>query len=253
MSSSLFRLANGSDVRIISAKDLIRIPVWKNNRIIDREHAATIQRDVGAAVSTLDHGYHIAILPEEDAGGHTVDQQYIIDGQHRLQVLKSHFDGTLCAADFPVLIFERRFATEGELIEYFNIINNSKPVQPWVDEALIMNNYVKAVELAFHSKRHIFIRSGGCHRPYLSSDRLREALRARFKFLPATQKGADAFAASAKVWNDNAVATSDVFMLGIKAAKKREFFEKGTKIGFVLAFDDKFAWVDQVLRTIAEV
>ena len=248
--SPLFRLANGSVLRVLSAKELVRIPVWKNNRIIDREHAAAIQRDVGAAVSTLDHGYHLAILAEEDAAGRMVDQQYIIDGQHRLQVLKTHFDTTLCAADFPVLVFERRFVSEGELIEHFNTINKSKPVQPWVDEPMILNNYVKAVELAFHSKRQILIRPGGCHRPYLSSDRLREALKTRFKSLPATQKGADAFAAAAKAWNDHAVATADVFVLGIRATKKREFFEKGAKIGFVLACDDRFAWVDEVLRTI---
>ena len=32
---SLFHLANGAEVHVMSAKALVRIPVWKNNRIID--------------------------------------------------------------------------------------------------------------------------------------------------------------------------------------------------------------------------
>ncbi len=250
--TSLLRLANGADVRILTAKDLVRIPVWKNNRIIDRAHVADIQRDVGSNVRQLDHGYHVALLAEEDATGHPVDQHYVVDGQHRLQVLKAHFDATLCAEDFPVLVFERRFTTEGELIEYFNTINKSKPVQPWVDETLILNNYVRALEVAFAGKRLALIRPGGCHRPYLSSDRLRDALRGHMRVLPATQKGAEAFAAAAKAWNDRVIATGDVYVLGIRAAKKREYFEKGAKIGFVLAYDDRFAWIGEVLTAIRD-
>ncbi len=241
---SLFHSANGADLRILSAKELVAIPIWKNNRILDRKHVAEIQRDVGD-VRLLDHNYHIGILMEKDAGDNEVEQKYIIDGQHRHQVLKQHFDNVMCAADFPVLVFERRFESEGELIEYFNAINKSKPVQPWLDENLILNNYIRAIEEAFASRKQ-FLRPARCHRPYLSTDRLRDALREHMKELPTTLKGAIDFAKAVKEWNDTVI-KNETYVLGIRGTKKREYFEKGAKIGFVLAYDDKFGWIRDCL------
>lgn len=238
---SIFQCYNGASARILSAKDLLSIPVWKNNRIIDHDHVSEIRREIGD-VRFLDHGYHVAHLQEEDAGGNPVIQRYIIDGQHRCQVLRDHFDTVLCAEDFPVMVFERRFTTEGELIEYFNALNKCKPVQPWVDENLVLNQYVHALEEAFDNRRTRFLRSGGCHRPYLSADRVRDTLRAFWKLLPPTAKGATDFAAAVKTWNDEAV-RNDTFVLGIRSAAKRAFFEKGAKLGFVLAYDEKYPWV----------
>ncbi len=247
MSSVLFTLANGAELHSIPASELLKIPVWKNNRIIDHAHVANIQRDVGNAVNTLDYNYHVAILNEEDAGGHPIEVKYIIDGQHRYTVLKRHFETNLCVPDFPVLVFQRRFASEGELIEYFNTLNNSKPVQPWIDENLILNNYVRAMEEVFVNRRVSYIRGAGCHRPYLSAERLREALRNHLKELPATEQGARTFAETAKTWNDE-VAADGTYLLGIRGDKKKNCFEKGMKVGFVLAYDDKFKWIEAVLK-----
>jgi hypothetical protein len=241
---SLFTLSNGASVRITTAKELVNIPVWKNNRIIDYAHVEEIKKNL-TNICHLDNGYHIASLTEEDATGRPIVQRYIIDGQHRHQVLRQHFENVICAQDFNVLVFERHFESEGDLIEYFNVINNRKPVQQWKDENLILNNYVKELEAAFHT-RYIFIRSAGCHRPYLSVDKLRDALRSVLPKLPTTFKGAREFAEKAKAWNDAAV-KNELFVLGIANAKKREFFEKGARVGFVLAYDDKFAWIKECL------
>ena len=95
----------------------------------------------------------------------------------------------------PFSSLKRRFTTEGELIDYFNAINKCKPVQPWVDENLILNNLVRALEEAFENRRTRVIRSVGCHRPYISAERIREILRnvgiAKF---PTSTQGADAWA-----------------------------------------------------------
>jgi hypothetical protein len=241
----LFQLANGAIVKTMSAKELVGIPVWQNNRIIDHGHVSEIQRDV-KQVRMLDHNYHIGILKEEDAGGYLVEQRYIVDGQHRHQVLLQHFRNELCAADFDVLVYECRFETEGELIEYFNAINKVKPVDQWKDDILILNNYVQAMDEVFRSRRTIYLRDARCHRPYLSTDRLRDALREHLSVLPATAQGAKDFAEKAKAWNDAAM-KNETFVLGIRATKKRDFFEKGAKIGFVLAYDDKFGWIKECL------
>lgn len=245
---SLHTLSNGANVILIQAKDLVKIPVWKNNRIIDYDHVAEIEREV-SDVRLLDHGFHIGVLAEEDAKGKLVDQRYIIDGQHRHQVLQKYFEKTLCGQDFPILVFQKKFETEGELIEYFNDVNKSKPIQPWLDENLILNNYVKDLSNVFNATRKIFIRQGNCYRPYLSTDRLREALRAQFSNIVPTAKGSLEFATKAKEWNDTAV-KSETFVLGIRGAKKQEFFEKGAKIGFVLAYDDRFSWISEILTSM---
>lgn len=241
--SSLFQLANGATLRTLSAKELVVTAIWKNNRIIDHGHVEEIRRAVDPR--HLDHGYHVAVVAEEDAGGNAVEQRYIVDGQHRVCVLRRYFEENLCQPDFPVLVFERRFTTEGELIDYFNAINRCKPVQPWVDENLVLNNYVRALEDAFENRKTRVIRPGGCHRPYLSAEKLRDALRGS-KGLVATAKGAENFAARVKAWNDRAV-TSDVYLLGIRSTAKRAFFEKGMKVGFVLAYDDKFHWIKECI------
>jgi hypothetical protein len=243
--SILFQLANGGVAKILRAKELVGIPVWKNNRIIDHGHVVEIQRDV-KDVRVLDHNYHIAILKEEDAGGNPVEQRYIVDGQHRHQVLIQYFRDELCAADFDILVYERHFENESQLIEYFNDINKMKPVDQWKDKKLILNNYVKAMEEVFHSRKTIYLRDARCHRPYLSTERLREALEEHLAMLPATAQGAKDFAEKAKAWNDAAV-MNELFVLGIRGTKKRDFFEKGAKIGFVLAYDDKFAWIKECL------
>jgi hypothetical protein len=243
---SLFQLANGASAHLLSAKDLVAIPVWKNNRIIDHAHVADIAKH--ANPRHLDHGYHVGILAEEDASGRPVDQPYIIDGQHRITVLRKYFEDTLCAEDFHVLVFERRFTTEGELIEYFNNLNKAKPVQPWVDENLVLNQCIRAIEDAFDNRKARLIRPGGCHRPYLSADRLRDALKALgLSNLPNTAQGAEALARRIKDWNDAAI-RNDLYTLGIRSIQKRGFFEKGAKVGFVLAHDDRFMWLKDMLK-----
>ncbi len=241
---SLFSLANGATLRILSAKELIAIPVWKNNRIIDHSHVAEIARDVNPR--HLDHGYHIASVAEEDAGGGHVNQQYIIDGQHRVCVLRKYFENAACA-DFPILVFERRFTTEGEVIEYFNAINKCKPVQPWVDENLVLNNCVRAIEDAFENRKTRLIRPGGCHRPYMSADRLRDALRSvGIAGLPNTAQGAEAFARRVKAWNDRIV-LNESYADTIGSRARKALYEKGKRMGFVLAYDDRFPWLKECL------
>jgi hypothetical protein len=240
----MYQLANGVQARVLSAKELVATAIWKNNRIIDHGHVEEIRKAVNPR--HLDNSYHIAIVAEEDAAGRSIDQRYIVDGQHRVCVLRRYFEEGLCEADFPVLVFERRFATEGELIDYFNAINQCKPVQPWIDENLVLNNYVRALEEVFENRKTRVIRPGGCHRPYLSAEKIRDALRGA-KGLVATAKGAEDFATRVKAWNDRAVG-SDVYVLGIRSTAKRGFFEKGVKVGFVLAYDDKFPWIHECLR-----
>ena len=49
-----------------------------------------------------------------------------------------------------------------------------------------------------------------------------------------------------KAWNDAAI-DSD-YVGTIRSTTKRNFFEKGAKIGFVLAYDERYPWLTQTLN-----
>jgi hypothetical protein len=183
-----------------------------------------------------------------DAGGAEVQQRYVIDGQHRQQVLKSYFEEeVLFAVDFQILVFEQVFHSEVQLIESFNNLNKCKPLKPMEDENLILNVYIQALQKVFGKKK--FLRSGSCHRPYLSTDKLRETLRSQFATIPKTEAGIQTFAEEVKAYNDRLLA-DDTFVLGIRSTQKSKFFESGKKIGFVLAYDEKMPWISQVLKIL---
>jgi hypothetical protein len=245
---SLFTTSTGANVYAISARDLIKIPVWRGNRILDHAHVEEIRADVGDHIERLNNStYHVARIIETDAAGCDVEQRYIIDGQHRHQVIKHSYEtNPLFATEFQVLVFESTFPSEVQLIEYFNTINRCKPLKPMEDENLILNEYIQAIPKAFGTKKKMF-RPGACHRPNLSTDRLRDALRAQFARLPKTEKAIGEFATHTKAYNDRIVA-DDMYVLGIKGEKRKELFEKGQKAGFVLAHDDKMPWIPAVLK-----
>jgi hypothetical protein len=125
---------------------------------------------------------------EPDATGTPVRQSYLIDGQHRCHILRS-----ATALDFPVIVTEKDVASESDAIDFFNTINTVKPQQWSIDPALIVNLYIVELEKAFPK----MIRPS-THRPYLSVDRLREAL----KRLPLKAKAVTACVAKARAKNE---------------------------------------------------
>lgn len=245
---SLFVTSSGAHVFALHAKELIKIPVWRGNRILDYGHVAEIKADVGDRIDFLNNStYHVARVTEMDAAGCEVTQRYIIDGQHRHQVIKMYVEANpLFAPDFQVLVCEQEFLSEVQLIEHFNMINRCKPLKPMEDENLIVNSYLQTIPFAFGAKKKMF-RSGACHRPNLSTDKLREGLKLHIARLPKTEKGIEEFASRLKTYNDR-ITVDETFVLGIKSEKRRDLFEKGQKVGFVLAYDDRLPWISIVLK-----
>lgn len=72
----LHTLYDGSEVRVMGAKELIKVPVWNGNRIIDGGHVQRIKSSLGSRVQKLDFGYRIVTYDENDAGGNTVTSRY---------------------------------------------------------------------------------------------------------------------------------------------------------------------------------
>jgi hypothetical protein len=219
----MFTFHDGSILRIMMARDLVAIPVWKGNRTLDVAHAATIAAAV-TDIRTLDSGYRIVNYMEPDATGTPVRQSYLIDGQHRCHILRS-----ATALDFPVVVTEKDVASESDAIDFFNTINTVKPQQWSIDPALVVNLYIVELEKAFPK----MIRPS-THRPYLSVDRLREAL----KRLPLKAKAVTACVARARAKNE--VLLQDAIMRSNYDLVENK---RAIAIGFMLGLD--LGWVKE--------
>ena len=154
MSNILHTLSDGTLLKKISAKELIKINVWKGNRIIDINHVKNIKEKIGNKIEILDNGYKIVKIIEKDAGNNDIEVSYLVDGQHRQQVLKEYYKNEPdLKDDFEVLIMEKYIETETEIIEYFKALNNAKPIV-WTDTNLIINDYITALITEFNKVKN---------------------------------------------------------------------------------------------------
>lgn len=239
---TMHRFHDGSVLRTMTARELVAIPVWKGNRILDTDHVAAIKKKT-TDVRRLDSGYRIVNCMEPNPSGVLVKQAYLIDGQHRAAILREHFLSTLCEPDFVVVVTEKDVASESEAIEYFNVLNTMKPQQWRTDPALLVNQYIAELERRFNSKRIKMIRQGSTCRPYLSVDRLREALRAAITELPQEATAIEEFGVRVVAKNQELVAAAPLMTLGTKSSSK--FYERAAATGFALALSSELNWIKE--------
>lgn len=246
--SALHTLHDGSCLKIINAKELITIPVWKGNRIIDLEHMRKIKTSIGTNIKHLDHGYILVTCPVTHADGHsTIHETYLIDGQHRHAVLKDYFKESLFEDDFPIVVIEKRLESEFDIIDYFNTINSAKPLQWEIDPNLIINEYIGALEKAFNVGKKVLIKKGNTYRPYLPVEKLRDALFVRVKDLKPGTANVSTFIAKVQEWNAAKVARADIDSLGV-SKKEGDFITRAAELHFMLSLDRRFKWIDACLK-----
>jgi len=235
---------DGSVLLTMSARDLVKVPVWNGNRTLDKAHAGRIRDAVGLNVNHLDSGYRIVHYLEPDTSGHMVRQSYLIDGQHRADVLREHFLSSLCEPDFPVVVVEKDVSSETEAIEFFNAINNVKPQQWRTDPAILVNKYIAEFERRFNTKSGKMIRQATV-RPYLSVEKLRDALKAVTDQLGQEKASVEAFVQRAFDKNKEMLGKASVLVLA--NTKDSKYYEKAAGVGFMLAVDPKMPWVRELL------
>ena len=160
--------SDGSKLYKMSALSLCRIPIWKGNRIIDLDHVQNIKESINSKAFLLDSGYKTIQYEEYDESNKPVKKTYLIDGQHRISVVVNYFDTVENAPDFMVTITEIKVESELEAIEYFNKINNVKPIQFQEDPNLLVNKYLQKLISSYPVKSKLF-RTGATKRPYLVS------------------------------------------------------------------------------------
>ena len=259
----LHTLHDGSILRTMSSKELVTIPVWQGNRTLDPAHAAIIAAAVGSHIQKLDSGYRIICYPQTTSAAATAatspqqqqqqqqQQRYLLDGQHRAHVLREYYAHTLCAEDFPVVLTETTVDSELEAIGLFNAINNTK-AQSWdTDPRLIANEYVAALETAFNHGRprsNLLIRPSATKRPYLSANKLRDALVDPRIKLHMNRDRIREFVAAVIAHNDDLLRRADILMLGETNASNLKFWEAGVANRFLLAVDPRLPWVHRLMQ-----
>ena len=248
MNPPLHTLHDGSTLHVMSAQALIQIPVWKGNRILDTVHADSIQKAIGSHIQRLDSGYRIIYIEEGDAAGKTVHQPYLIDGQHRAEVVRRHFTESLCEPDFPVLVTVYQVDNESKAIAFFNAINHCKP-QVWrLDPNLLINQYVDALVKRYGSdKKNRFIRPGTTRRPYLSVDTVRIGLRLSVEHLKQTDEEVAAFVEAVDRWNTKELAEAALRLAAGGGLRDVGSLERAVEVGFMLAFDGTHRWIRECL------
>ena len=241
----LHALHDGSQVKVIGARELIAIPVWNGNRTIDHSHVETIKASLHD-IKALDFGFRIVTYTVDDAGGNRIKESKIIDGQHRHKVLTDHFQNNFCAEDFPVLVLEKAVTTEAEIITYFRRLNTQLPIAWKSDPVMVANEYVKALEGRFNKKERL-IRSGATKRPYISVDKIRERFLEIFKNGAASESpdSIKAFIHSVAAWNEKQLKISEFILL--QDRKDKDSIQKAADKGFMLGVDPKMPWISDCL------
>lgn len=241
----LHTYADGSTLNLMTSRELIAIPPWKGQRIIDNNHVNTIKSAIGKNVQLLDSGYSIIKYKEETADGKLILQSYLIDGQHRASVIRDFYNSTVCEPDFTVTYTEKIVDSESDAIEYFNKINTVK-VQQWkMDPNLLINKYISALEGVFNTnKKSLLIRPGSTSRPYLSSTKLREEFKNHVKLLKMNT--INTFVENVKKYNTSTVNNFSIELSQVNA-KDVVLKEKAITLKFALAYDTKLKWVKEIL------
>ncbi len=228
----LFTFSDGSILRKISARDLVKIPIWKGNRILDHVHKDAIAKSLKQGSKSLDlKPFHIVSYPvdEEDT---TEILSFVVDGQHRYSIIKESDN-----QDFDVLVVEKKCESESEVIEYFKILNHTRAIEWKEDPIVVANRYVAALEKAFNTGKEKRIRTKATHRPYLYVDTLREEVKKRK--IGFSGKTPEDFVVFAKAKNEQ-----ELQRLRSKAPKET-MEERAVALEFCLALDPKFKWLNE--------
>ena len=245
--STLHTLHDGSILRVIGAKELIKIPVWHGNRIIDNSHVERIKGSLGSNVQKLDFGYRIVSFTEIDAGGNRIHTSCVIDGQHRHRVLCDHFSAGLCEPDFPVIVLEKKVTCESEIITYFKELNNQMPILWKTDPKMMANGYIAALEKAFNTKKEILVRQKSTTRPYLSAEKMREELIKCYDLMKESKEAIQLFVDRAIQYNIRAWENHELTILHAKKGQG-EIIQKAANHKFMLAVDPRLPWIRECLK-----
>ncbi len=228
----------------MSARALCQIPIWKGNRIIDSNHVQNIKNSIKDKITSLDSGFKIIQYQEEDENSKMIRKSYLIDGQHRVSIISEYFQNLSNSSDFIVTVTEIRVNSESDAISYFNKINNVKPIQFEEDINMIINRYLDKLITSFPINMKL-MRTGITRRPYLSLDKFRTILQKKIEYLKLIS--VDTFVDFCKNMNEE-ILNELKKRSENKNEKEIKIIMKTLELEFGLAWDDKFTWINKIIK-----
>lgn len=213
----MFRSFDGSKWTHMSAGRLAALPLWKGNRIVDDTHVQRISQSIKTHITELNISPYRIVTTVVD--GEIC--KYIIDGQHRITLLREYFKNP-DADDFLVIVIEKECESEQDIIEYFGTVNRTKAIFWREDPVLAANSFIAPFLKEFNKDpKKPVIRPGKVNKPYMSVDRLREVLIEKhvveWRTLPTE------FVARCREINDSELEKLDTTVSVNKRAKEMNF------------------------------
>lgn len=238
--AKLFDFHDGSELRLIPASEFCYYPIWKGNRILDKQHKLSIQSVIGENVRCLDiKPFHCVRYMKEVEAGVVKQVTEIVDGQHRAAIIREYFEKNedyVHELDFQVMVITKCCKDELDIIQYFRILNKTKSIEWKEDGKMAVLPYMEALLSRFNSPKKILIRDGKTRAPYISSDMVREEL-VRIKI---HLSGEPPFDWANRIWKSHNERLEE---LARKSGRSKEE-ESCVKSGCLLGYSDTMEWLE---------
>ena len=236
--SQLYIFSDKSVLRRSSARDLIKIPIWNGNRILNEEHKKEIATSLQTLRSLDLKPFHLVTYPCEDEEGNEEIKTFIVDGQHRVSILKEAFYNNPEEENFDVLVVEKSCDSQADVSAYFKLLNTTRSIEWKEDPKMLANPYVNLFEATFNKGRkekEKLVRAGVTKRPYLSLETLREII---VKHIDQIKKE------TPQQFVDRAVSLNKEWIEQAKAhVPQDKSIDRAIAIGFILPQDMKWSWL----------
>ena len=227
-----------SILRKLSARDLCKVPIWQGNRILNDEHKKQIATSLDSIRSLDLKPFHLVTYPCEDENGVEEIKTFIVDGQHRVTILKEAFYNNPDVENFDVLVVEKACASQADVTAYFKLLNMTRAIEWKDDPVMLAAPYVNLFEATFNKnkkEKEKLVRTGATKRPYMSIDKLREIIVKRIT--EVTKHTPQEFVERAVETNRGWIEDAS------KCPNKDKNLERAILLKFMLPQDDKFTWV----------
>lgn len=174
---TLYPYVDGGVLCVVSSHELIQVPIWSGNRTINLDHVDSIRKQMDTSVRYLDKNYTVVVKTTKPEGAEEVlVERFVIDGQHRLHIMRSQLTSDATIAPFDVTCTMYYVTSEEEIETLFKRINFAKPIDYTSDPNLHITSIIKKLKENFNTNPKYPLIRDGTRAPYLDEKRLRIAM-----------------------------------------------------------------------------
>jgi hypothetical protein len=178
-------------------------------------------------------------LSEPIIFGFRNQKYYILDGQHRIEHLKSHIRYT----ESPILVDIRKYEDEGEFIRQLKIINDRRIMEIKIDSDPVKIKYSEFVELFLHN--HHFSAEFKKNRPYINPETLTNVIISSDYFRSSDTSGKDVFNKIVEI--NNFISQLDKSKWSIDTKVEELYVKKTKETRYFLAFDKEYHPIKELI------